>query len=147
MGLTPCILFEIAGTAYGVPALDVHQVDMIDQVTPVPNAPPFVEGLVYARGKVIPVLSLRRRFGFPPIPYDLSSRLVVVRFDDRLVGLAVDSAREFAYLDLDQMQSAPAEVLGTDREAIRGVLTTNERLVIFLDFAKLTIVTDVKETV
>src|SRR5688500_20329829 len=89
------ILFELSGTNYGVKSRDVLHMEMLDQVTPVPNAPPFVDGVVFSRGKVIPAVNLRVRFGFPRQPHTLRTRLLVVQSGDRAVGLIVDSAREF----------------------------------------------------
>jgi purine-binding chemotaxis protein CheW len=94
-GIESFILFEIAGTTYAVRSSLVQQVQMIEHVTPVPNAIPVVEGVVHARGRVIPALNLRVRFGFQKIPFDLRSRLVVINLGGRAVGLVVDTAREF----------------------------------------------------
>ena len=52
--------------------------EMVEHVTPVPNAPPFVDGVVFSRGRVVPAVNLRRRFGFDRVPYDLKTRLIVV---------------------------------------------------------------------
>ena len=68
---------------------------MIEHITPVPNAIPVVEGVVHARGRVVPALNLRVRFGFEKVSFDLRSRLLVVNVEGRVVGLLVDTAREF----------------------------------------------------
>ena len=68
---------------------------MVEQVTPVPNAPPFVEGVVFSRGQVVPVINLRVRFGFERNGRDLRTRLLVVEAGGRDVGLLADEAREF----------------------------------------------------
>ena len=60
------ILFELAGTTYALKSQDVKHMELVEQITPVPNAPPFVEGVVFSRGQVIPAINLRVRFGFPP---------------------------------------------------------------------------------
>src|SRR3569623_1108963 len=88
------IFFELAGTTYAVETQAVQQMEMVEQITPVPNAPAFVDGVVFARGQVVPVVNLRARFGFPRIANDAKTRLIVGSQDDRTVGLLVDSARE-----------------------------------------------------
>ena len=93
--MEPFILFELAGTTYGVRSRFVQQIEMIDDVASVPNAHPAVEGVVLVRGQVIPALNLRSRFGFEKVERDLRSRLVVINTGNRVVGLLVDSAREF----------------------------------------------------
>ncbi len=60
------ILFELYGTIYAIKSSYIKQMEMIEKITPVPNSPDFVEGVVFTRGKVIPVINLRKRFGFPP---------------------------------------------------------------------------------
>ena len=74
----PFILFSVAGTTYALRSKDVAHIEMVDQVTAVPNAVHFVDGVVFSRGQVVPALNLRARFGFDKVPYDLSSRLLVV---------------------------------------------------------------------
>src|SRR4030095_4156868 len=91
----PFILFELAGTTYGVRSRFVQQVEMVEHITPVPNASEAVEGVVFARGQVVPALNLRVRFGFEKAAFDLRSRLIVVNTGGRVVGMIVDTAREF----------------------------------------------------
>src|ERR1044072_1313795 len=79
------VVFELAGTTYGVESRRVQQMEMIEHITPVPNAPPAVEGVVFSRGRVIPALNLRVRFGFERIPIDLRTRLIVVEVGGRSV--------------------------------------------------------------
>ena len=67
------ILFELAGTTYGVASTDVQHMEMLDHITPVPNAGPDVEGVVFSRGQVIPAINLRLRFGFPKTAPTLSA--------------------------------------------------------------------------
>ena len=91
----PFILFELNETIYGVRSSLVQQMEMVEDITPVPNVPDFVEGIVLSRGQVIPAISLRARFGFDKIPYDIRTRLVIINVNDRSVGLIVDTARDF----------------------------------------------------
>jgi len=101
------ILFELAGTAYAVPSIVVQRMEMVEQVTPVPNAPPFVDGVVFSRGRVVPAVNLRVRFGFPRAKYNLKTRLIVVAHGERVVGLLVDTAREFVSIPTEAIQPAP----------------------------------------
>src|SRR5215831_9086648 len=89
------ILFTVAGTAYAAPSQQVRHIEMVDDVTPVPNAPPHVEGVVFSRGEVVPVVNLRVRFGFERGARDIRARLLVVDIGGRHVGLLADEAREF----------------------------------------------------
>lgn len=131
------ILFELAGTTYALRSADIQQLEMIEKVTPVPNAPAFVDGVVSVRGQVIPALNLRARFGFERKASDIRTRLVVVRAGDRSVGLVVDSAREFAAITPEMIQPPPAGVVGMSGEYLEGTAQLGERLVLLLDVKQL----------
>src|SRR6185436_18316295 len=100
----PFILFEVAGTTYAVRSRHVQKLEMVEHITPVPNAAPFVEGVVFSRGQVVPVVNLRVRFGFERAPRDLRSRLIVVDIAGRTLGLLADDAREFVTIPDDSIR-------------------------------------------
>ena len=129
----PYILFHLAGTDYGIPCRLVKQMEMVEEMTPVPNAPAYVEGLIFIRGQVVPAINLRVRFGFDRIPYDLTTRLVVVRSGTRNVGLIVDSAREFVSLPEEDIQPPPDSISGLSGDYLKGIATMGERLILILD--------------
>src|SRR4051812_49761086 len=93
------ILFTVAGTTYALRSRDVAHVEMFEQVTAVPNAAPFVDGVVFSRGAVVPALNLRARFGFERAPYDLATRLLVVHAGGRTLRLVGGGARGVAAVD------------------------------------------------
>lgn len=132
----PYILFELAGTTYAVPSASVQRMEMLEQVTPVPNAPAFVDGVVFSRGRVVPALNLRSRFGFPRAEYDSKSRLIVVTHGDRAVGLIVDSAREFVTVPGDAILPPPDGLAGTSGAYLSGVATVGPRVVLLLNVAE-----------
>ncbi|CAN2041626.1 purine-binding chemotaxis protein CheW [Candidatus Magnetomoraceae bacterium gMMP-15] len=131
--IEPFIIFELAGATYGVPSRAVQQMEMIDQITPVPDAPTFVDGVVLSRGEVIPAINLRQRFGFEKIPYNLSSRLIVIDIVGRIVGLVVDTAREFIYISSTSIKPPPEEVSGLSGKYLNGIATFEDRLVLILN--------------
>lgn len=127
------ILCELAGTTYAIRSQAVRQMEMVEQITPVPNAPDFVEGVVLSRGQVVPAISLRKRFGFEPRPYDLKSRLIVVSHANRLVGLLVDGAREFISIAEEQQQPPPEALAAMSGRYLQAIARVNERLILILD--------------
>ena len=127
------ILIELVGTTYGVRGSLVQQMEMIEHITPVPNAPAAIEGVVLARGQVIPALSLRARFGFEKIPYDLRTRLVVINNGKRRVGLIVDTAREFVKLPASAIEPPPEAISGLSGKYLEGIVTLNGRLILILN--------------
>ena len=98
------VLFELAGNTCAVRSEAVQSVEVVTHITAVPNALPFVEGVTFTRGQVIPSINLRIRFGFPFIPVDPGARMLVVRLNGRTAALLVDSAREFISMPADAIQ-------------------------------------------
>src|SRR5258705_5920164 len=88
------ILFELAGTTYGVPSGEVQHMEMAEQITPVPNAEPHVEGVVFSLGEVVPVVNLRLRFGFSMAVHTNRSRMIIMRAGTRRVRHVTGSAPE-----------------------------------------------------
>ena len=131
-GSEPFILFELADTTYGVRSQSVQQVELVEQITPVPNAPPAVEGVIFSRGQVIPAINLRARFGFEKVPYNLRTRLLVINAKNRLVGLIVDSAREFLSIPVGVIQPPNEAISGTRGKYLEGIATLGERLILIL---------------
>lgn len=129
----PYILFELANTTYGVKSQIVKQMEMVEQITPVPNAPPFVEGVVFLRGQVIPAIDLRVRFGFKRADYNIRTRLVVVSTEKHTIGLIVDSAREFVTIPDETVKPTPEGITNLSGRYIEGIAKLGERLVLLLN--------------
>jgi two-component system chemotaxis sensor kinase CheA len=127
------ILFELAGATYGIPGSQVQQIEMVEHITPIPNALPFVAGVVFVRGQLLPAIDLRTRFGFPSEPYSIRTRMIVVSVGDRTVGLIVDSAREFLNIPSDQIKAPPESISEVKGSYLFGIATINDRLVLMLD--------------
>lgn len=142
-GADSYVLCELAGTTYAVRSDDIEQLEMVGQLTPVPNAPPFVEGVTSVRGRVIPAVSLRARFGFERQAHDLRSRLIVVRLESRSVGLIVDNAREFAAIAERDIQPPPEGLVELSTRYLRGIAHLGERVVLVLDVNELLRVSEV----
>jgi purine-binding chemotaxis protein CheW len=131
------ILFTIAGTTYGLSSHDVAHIELVEEVTRVPNAPGHVDGVVFSRGAVVPAVSLRARFGFERTPYDARTRLIVIQQAGRSVGLIVDAAREFVTI-APEIVHPPAEgITGRSGRYVRGVATVGDRMIMLLDVAEL----------
>jgi chemotaxis signal transduction protein len=126
------ILFGVAGTTYAIRSQDVLHIEMVEHVTPVPNAAAFVEGVVFSRGQVVPVINLRARFGFERATMTLRSRLLVVQHDSRRVGLLADESREFIRIS-DAAIKPPQEAIGgLSGNYLEGVVTLGQRIVLVL---------------
>ena len=126
------IVVSVAGTQYGISSADVQHMEMVETVTRVPNAAPFVDGVVFSRGQVVPAVNLRARFGFDRAPYDLRTRLVVVKAPERQVGLIVDDAREFLRVPAESIQAPQESLAGLSGDYVRGIASLEGRLIVVL---------------
>ena len=131
------ILFGVAGTTYAIKSHEVLHIEMIEHVTPVPNAPAFVEGVVFSRGQVVPVINLRARFGFERGAITLRSRLLVVQHESRRVGLLADESREFIRISETAIRPPQEAIGGLSGNYLEGVATLGARIVLVLSVREL----------
>jgi purine-binding chemotaxis protein CheW len=127
------VLFELGENVYGLPSRSVLHIDMFEHVTPVPNANPAIDGVVFSRGQVIPALNLRVRFGFPKKDHTLRTRIVFAIIHDRTVGLIVDAAREFKSFSSENFRPIEKTLTGINDKYLTAVAKLDERLVLILD--------------
>ncbi len=130
------VVFKVAGVEYALPADDVIQMESFNGATAVPGTRPYVAGVVQIRGKVVALIDLRTRFGLPPIERSLESRVLVARFQDRTVGLLVDSAREVVKLDLAALQPPPEMIAHEANGLLKAIAQVGPRMLLVLDFSK-----------
>jgi purine-binding chemotaxis protein CheW len=131
------VVFKVGDGDYVLPASDIVQMESFTTATQIPGAPPHVAGLVQIRGRVIPVIDLRARFGLPDAPRTLDSRVIVVQNGQRHVGLLADSAREVVRIGEDQFH-APPDVIATQSEGfVRSIAQAGNRIVMRVDFEKI----------
>lgn len=130
------VICEVGETEYAIPAEDVFQMESYSGSTPVPGAAAYVTGLVQIRGQVVPVLNLRVRFGMEPLPPTLETRIVVLKFGNRLVGILVDSAREVQDISAELFKDPPDVVTVQSGGFIKSVAQLKNRIIMLLDAEK-----------
>ena len=128
----PYILFKLEKTTYGIPGKHIKQLEMIENITPVPNVPDFVEGVVFSRGLVIPAINLRLRFGFEKIQHTIRSRLLVINDNSRTVGLIVDSAKEFVTISHENVYPPPEDISEINEKYIEGITKLENQLILLV---------------
>lgn len=131
------VTFEVANEEFAVDILAVQEINRMMDLTRVPQSPDDVEGVINLRGKIIPVLDLRKRFGFPASKRDEHSRIVVVDVNDRVIGFIVDRVHEVLRVSSSIIEPAPAMVCSVDSAFIAGVGKLDDRLLILLDLSQL----------
>jgi purine-binding chemotaxis protein CheW len=130
------ILFKVAEAEYVLPASDVLHMESFAGATRVPGTPAHVVGLMQIRQRLVPIVSLRARFGLPPIEPTLDTRVVVVQSGERVVGLLVDSAREIMKLGTEQFTPPPDLIAEQAAGFVTSVLQTGARLLMLIDFKR-----------
>ena len=130
--------FFLSGEEYGVDVRMVQEIIRVADITHVPRAPAFIKGVINLRGRIIPVIDLKRKLSIGDVEVTRQARIVVVKLRDRLIGLLVDGASQVLKVPTSSIEAAPEEVLETDAgHAIRGVAKLEKRLIILMDLLKL----------
>lgn len=135
--LLQLVTFSIAQEEFGVEILKVQEIIRTLEITKVPRAPDFVEGVINLRGKVIPIIDLRCRFGIQSIARGKDTRIIVIEISQMVVGFVVDSVSEVLRIPASTVEPPPSIVSGIDSEYINGVGKLNDRLLIMIDLNKL----------
>lgn len=128
--------FHVGGEEFGIEILQVQEIIRTQQLTRVPNSPQFMEGVMNLRGKIIPVIALRRRFGLDEIPPGKQSRIVVVEIQGTVLGFIVDSVSEVLRISAATVEPPPRMGI-VEREYVSGVAKLGGRLLILLDTDRL----------
>jgi purine-binding chemotaxis protein CheW len=137
IGNEQIVVLDLGGEAYGVEIGRVEEIIRMQAITRIPNGPSFIEGVTNLRGRVIPVLDLRKRFGLPASDATRRSRIVVGELGDHTVGLVVDGVSEVLQLSSESVEPPSTLVTSADSAFLRGVAKLDERLILLLDLSRL----------
>jgi purine-binding chemotaxis protein CheW len=122
---------------YGVDVRQVQEIRRVSEITSVPRAPEFIRGVINLRGRILPVLDLKRKLGLGEVEAGRATRIVVVRVKERLLGLLVDGASQVLKVAVSRIEPAPEEVVEKGGDYIRGVAKLDDRLIILVDLERL----------
>ena len=129
--------FRIGDETFGVRIGSVREIVRVPEITAVPNAPETIEGVINLRGKIIPVMDLRKRFGQSEVQHDKKNRILVVELDNKLIGLIINTASEVLKIPPSEIE-APGSVFAEGESGyVTGVGKLKGRLIILLDISKL----------
>ncbi len=135
--LLQMVVFQLGGEEFGVEIMKVQEIIKMPDITQIPQSPDFVEGVINLRGRVIVVINLDKRFNLKSKEVDEHSRIIVVEIGDNVVGMIVDSVNEVLRIPASNVDPAPELVKSkVSKEYITGVGKMDDRLLIFLDLAK-----------
>jgi len=125
------------GEEYGVPIGQVQEIIRIGNITVVPNAPAYMEGVINLRGRVLPVLNLRRKLSLPANGTTKKSRILVIEIKGKLLGTLVDAVSHVLKVPSNSIEEPPEDILDKETDYITGVCKLPKELVILLDLEKL----------
>jgi purine-binding chemotaxis protein CheW len=131
------LTFSLSGEEYGIPILKVQEIRSWDRVTPIPNSPAYIRGVLNLRGLIVPVMDLRLRFHLKEIEYTALTAIIVINVGGRMAGLAVDSVSDVIGVNADQHCAAPEYEGQKEREFIMGLAQSEGKLLILLDVERL----------
>ncbi len=136
--LIQLVSFNLDKEEYGVDVLKVREIIRMPVVTRVPNTPHYVDGVINLRGKVIPIICMRKKFGLMESENDMQTRIMVMDVDGELMGFTVDAVSEVIRISGSEIQPSPAVVAtGIDQECIAGVINQANRLLVLLELEKM----------
>jgi purine-binding chemotaxis protein CheW len=129
--------FQVGRETYGVPITSLHEIVRVPEITAVPDAPEYMEGVINLRGKIVSVIDLRKRFGEKQAAGGRRNRILVVEHAGRLSGLIVDSASEVLKIPLEEVEPPPAVFQDGGLNCVTGLAKYKGRLIVLLEMNKL----------
>jgi len=132
------LVFTAVGQEYGIQAMRVQEISALIEITKVPKAPPYIEGILNLRGRLVSVINFRKRFGFEPMSQDEDTRIIIVEHLGFPIGILVDSVEEVIRISEENVQKLPETTTTTaSADYLTGVGMLENRLVILLDVNQL----------
>jgi len=129
--------FQIGRETYGVPITSLHEIVRVPEITAVPDAPEYMEGVINLRGKIVSVIDLRKRLGEKNVAGNRRNRILVIEHNGRLAGLIVDSASEVLKIPASDVEASPTSLQEGGSNCVTGLGKYKGRLIVLLDMSKL----------
>lgn len=130
------VVFQLNDETYGVDIGHVQEIIRMQNITPIPRTPEFIEGVINLRGRIIPVIDLHKRFRLPQAELTSNTRIMVVEMGRVTVGMIVDSVSEVLRLPTANIEPPPSMISGIDVAYLKGVGKWEDRLIILLDLER-----------
>ncbi len=131
------LAFRLADQDYGIAIAKVQEIREWSKVTPLPNSPPYIKGMLNLRGAIVPIIDLRMRFGLPAIEYDTLTVIIVVNVGGRMAGIVADTVSDVVSAGPERRRAMPEFEGQANRQFIEGLAQIDEQLMILLNVEKL----------
>ena len=136
MAIQQLVKFSVADLDFGININQIFQIIKPQEVFKVPNTPPFIEGLINLRGRVLTIFNLRKRFNMPEKAIDEDTKVLIVNMNDMLLGFTVDSVNEIVRINDEEIVDTPPTHKDFDHRFLSGVGKLGEKLILLLDLKK-----------
>jgi len=130
------VTFFLDGEEYALPISKVQEIKRVGEITRVPNSPSHVRGVMNLRGRIVPVIELKKKLRLSETTIDKDSRIVVVEQGPKVLGLMVDQVAQVLNIASEQIDNAPEEVMQSQETFIKGIGKINGRMIIILELEK-----------
>lgn len=137
--LIQLVSFHLGDEEFAIDILKIQEIHRTVEITRLPEVPHYCEGIINLRGKVIPVLDLRKKFEMDSREWDNNTRIIVCNAEGSLVGMVVDTVEEVLRLDSSTIEPAPDIVTSCNADYVTGVAKLDDRLLIFLDISRIAV--------
>lgn len=131
------LIFTLGDEEYGIDILKVQEIRGYDQVTRIANTPSFIKGVTNLRGVIVPIIDLRVKFAQQDVEYNDNTVVIVLNFEQRVVGIVVDGVSDVLSLTTEQIRPAPEFAVTLATEYLTGLGSLGERMLILVDIEKL----------
>ena len=141
-GKNSLVTFKISDELYGIDIMEVREIIRLNEITPIPNSPDFVDGVINLRGEIIPIIDLSKRFHFAPKTFTEDEKIlrgiIVIKVRELIIGILIDQIYRVLSIYENQIQPPPHMISGIGTEFIQGVTKLEqENLLVILDVRKL----------
>ncbi|MEF3254659.1 MAG: chemotaxis protein CheW [Deferribacterales bacterium] len=137
MAIQQYVTFNLDSEKYAMDIMFIEEIIRVTEITEVPRAPEFIEGIINIRGKVIPVVDLKKKLGLGSISQDNNTRIIITNIRNKKVGFLVDAVNEVIRIDSSEIEPTPAVTMTLDSSYIVGMAKTDKGMIIIIDIAKI----------
>lgn len=139
------VVFRVGNEEYGVDIIIVRGIEKVIPIVPIPNSNNVIKGIINLRGAIVPICSLRRKFGKPDMEYTEDTKFIIVKSDDLLLGLEVDSVGEIQNIDEDNIFDVPRILISEGTRYYSKIINIDGCLIVMLDVNKIFKAEEIKE--
>lgn len=136
-GMLQLVSFGVGNELFALSIKKIQEIIRQTEIVKIPRSPDFVEGVINLRGRIIPVIDLRKRFAVEAVDKTKQSRIIVAEIGEMVVGLGVDSVEEVVRIETSFLESTPSLVHGIDQRFVEGLVRYGENMLILLDVESL----------